>query len=102
MCVLFQALDNKQECVGVYTDGRLVFDELPASITKTWTYSTFLSDHEVEYASIYCLGQEMGELCPEALKPQWSKASARMRACLRSFVTSGVSLDENCFFDLQM
>ena len=98
--MLFQALDNKQECVGVYTDGRLVFDELPVSITKTWGYSTFLSNHKVEYASIYCLGQELDDVCPEELRPQWNRVSSRMRAYLRSFVTSGVSLDENCFFDL--
>ncbi len=100
MSVLFQALDNKQECVGVYAEGRLIYDELPTELSKTWGYSAFLEDQIVEYASLYCVGSEISDMCPEELKESWHAVSDRMRAYLRSFVTSGVSLDENCFFDL--
>lgn len=98
--MLFQALDNKQECVGVYAGGRLVFDELPAELTKTWAYSSFLPRQDIEYASLYCVGKEISEVCPDHLVSSWKSAELRMRAYLRSFMTSGVSLDENCFFDL--
>jgi len=46
------------------------------------------------------MGQDLADVCPEDLKEAWTSLSDRMRAYLRSFVTSGVSLDENCFFDL--
>ena len=98
--MLFQALDNKQECVGVYVDGRLVYDELPSGLTKTWGYSAFLSDQEVEFAGLYCVGKDLTDVCPEHLRESWESVSNRMRAYLRSFVTSGVSLEENCFYDL--
>ena len=68
MSVLFQALDNKQECVGVYAEGRLIYDELPTELSKTWGYSAFLEDQIVEYASLYCVGSEISDMCPEELK----------------------------------
>jgi hypothetical protein len=44
--VYFQALDDKKECVGIYHDGRLVFDEseFPETFSnmRTWRYSGFL------------------------------------------------------------
>ena len=98
--MIFQALDNKQECVGIYADGRLIYEELPPGLTKTWSYSAFLPDENIEYASLYCVGKDMKEVCPEHLLPAWVDVSERMRAYLRSFVTSGVSLEENCFYDL--
>ena len=98
--MLFQALDDKKECVGVFADGRLIYDELPIGLSKTWGYSAFLEDHQVEYASLYCMGKELTDMCPEHLIEAWADVSARMRAYLRAFVSSGVSLEENCFFDL--
>ena len=100
MFLLFQALDDKQECVGVYTGGRLIYDELPDELTKTWSYSSFLEDREVEYASLYCQNQDLSEVCPEEIKEAWATISSRMRAYLSAFKTSQVSLNENCFFDL--
>ena len=98
--MLFQALDNKQECVGIYVDNKLVYENFPQGLTKTWSYSPFLDDQDVEYASLYCVGKELEDVCPEEHKEEWEQISLRMRAYLKAFVTSGVSLDENCFFDL--
>jgi len=98
--VIFQALDNKQECVGIYANGRLIYEELPPDLTETWAYSAFLPDDTVEYASLYCVGSEMMDMCPPHLLPAWKESTERMRAYLRAFMTSGVSLEENCFYDL--
>lgn len=97
--MLFQALDNKNECIGVYANGELIY-ELPENLTKTWGYSSFLSEREIEYASLYCMGKDISEVCPEGLREEWALSSERMRAYLKSFTIAKISLDDNCFFDL--
>jgi len=98
--MLFQALDDKQECIGIYLDGKLIFDELPDNLTKTWNYSKFLEDRDIEYAKLYCFGKTLSEVCPEHLKERWEEANERMKAFYRSFMEAKVSLRDNCFFDL--
>jgi len=98
--VLFQTLDNKNECVGIFLDGNLLYDELPEGLSKTWRYASFLSDRDIEYASLYCLGQSLDEVCPEDLKEDWASISGRLKAFLTSFQEAKISLDENCFFEM--
>ena len=98
--MLFQALDNKNECVGIYTNGNLVYDGPLSGLTRTWDYSAFLEDACVEYAHLYCSGKSLEEACPDELKDKWNNISERMRSYLRSFSTAKISLEQNCFFDL--
>ena len=42
--MIFQAIDDKNECVGVYTDGKLDFNNIPSGLTKTWKYSGSIKD----------------------------------------------------------
>ena len=39
----FQALDDKRDCIGIYTDGHLIFDDdkMPTDFkdARTWKYS---------------------------------------------------------------
>ena len=65
----FQTLDDKKDCVGIYCDGALYFNqELPQDITHTWSYSAFLENKEVQYAKLYCGGKSLDDVCPEPLK----------------------------------
>lgn len=98
--MLFQTLDDKRECVGVYLDGKLMHDKLPESLTRTWDYSTFLQDTSVEFAKIYCGGKSLEDVCPTRLSAQWTTVRDRLRAYHRSFQIAKVPLSENCFFDL--
>jgi len=98
--LLFQTLDDKKDCVGVYLDGELIHDTIPAGLTHTWDYSTFLRDTEVEYAKFYCAGMSLDQVCPDNLRTQWEAVRDKLRAYFRSFGFAKVSLDENCFFDL--
>ena len=98
--MLFQTLDDKKECVGIY-DGDLIFNqELPKDLTHTWSYSGFLGNREIEYAKLYCGGTTLDKACPEALIERWERSSNKLKAFIKSFGTARVSLDENCFFDL--
>ena len=67
----FQALDDKKECVGIYHDGRLNFDEntFPDSLAnmRTWRYSGFLQDESIEYGWFRAVGKTLKECCPEHL-----------------------------------
>ncbi len=99
--MLFQTLDDKKECVGIYHDGSLLFnEELPTDISRTWSYSSFLENRDIQYAKIYCGGKTLEEVCPEALKPRLERLEKRFKAYIKSFITSQISLNENCFYDL--
>ena len=97
--MLFQTLDDKEECVAIYADGKII-QELPGDLTKTWGYSAFLQDEPIEYARIYCGGKTLDEVCPDYLKEDWDKINNRMKAYHRSFVEAKIDLRQNCFFDL--
>ena len=101
--MLFQTLDDKSDCVGIYCDGQLIFDpsEFPEEISKTWKYSSYLRGiGGVEYASLYLQGQAIQEAIPEYLKDDWEDVSKQIRAFHRSLQISKVDQLENCFFDL--
>ena len=96
----FQALDIKNECVGVYIDGQLQYSEIPENLTKTWSYANFLEDRDIEYASLYCLGKSLTEVCPPSLEDDWLETSDRLKSFYRALLEAKVDLNENCFYDL--
>jgi hypothetical protein len=98
--MLFQTLDDKRDCVGIYLDGELLYDKLPEGLSQTWDYSTFLQDTDVEFAKIYCGGKSLEEVCPPHLHTEWESVRNKLQAYFRSFQFAKVSLGENCFFDL--
>ena len=98
--MFFQTLDNKSECVGVFAEGKLHFDDLPTNLTKTWKYAPYLDDKDIEYASLYCLGKDLADVCPDDLKDDFEKITNELKAFLVSFQESKISLEDNCFFDL--
>ena len=67
----FQALDDKEECIGIYFDGKLVFKEegFPDSMSgsKTWKYSGSVKEPDVEFLWFYNEGKNLSECCPEYL-----------------------------------
>jgi len=99
--MIFQTLDDKKHCTGYYADGKIYYDLIPAgmNLSATWGFSPHIT-HSVEYAQVYAQGKSLTEVCPEQYASEWQAVSARMKAYLRSFEQSGVSLEENCFYDL--
>ena len=100
--MLFQPIDDKTNCVGVYVDGNLIFDEseMPKDLSKTWGYTSSLQLQDVEYASLYANGKSMDQVCPEDLREAWEKASKKIRAYKKSFDIAKINLREHCFFEL--
>ncbi len=95
----FQALDNKRDCYGFFYEGALE-EELASSAKRTWRYSPNLDDIEAEFAFLYCGGKALEAVCPEYLAADFARVSDKMRAFLKTFALSKVSLGENCFYDL--
>ena len=100
--MLFQTLDDKTECVGIYADNQLIFDPegFPPELTQTWKYAPYLRDLDIEYISLYLEGGKIADAIPEYLKDDWEDVSNKVLAFKRSLAISQVDTSENCFFDL--
>lgn len=98
--MIFQTLDDKKECVGVFVDQKLIFNEIPDNLTKTWAYSPYLKGKDIEYAQLYCDGKKLSEICPEHLKENWDYINNKLKAFNNSFKEAKINLHQNCFFDL--
>lgn len=100
----FQALDDKKQCVGIYHNGHLVFDEkqFPESFlnARTWRYSGFLDDDTIEYGWMLTLGKTLKDSCPDHLIDELSRCEKKMNAYKKSFEIAKVNFREHCFFDL--
>lgn len=97
--MIFQTLDTKKECAGVYVDGRIVRDHIPADLSATWKYTSEL-DIPATYASLYCAGQSLGDVCPPRLIEEWTKLNGKLRNYFNACNTAKVDLNQNCFYDL--
>ena len=83
--MLFQALDDKKECVGVFAEGELHFDELPQDLTHTWDFSSSIDREGIQFAKIYANGKELSEVCPEYLQEDFQRVHRKMNAFYKSF-----------------
>ena len=101
--MLAQALDDKRHCVGIYHDGKLIYDckEFDFdSVSATWNYSPIFAHNNALIASLFVGGKSLNEVCPDFLRHRWEAINARLRAFYKSFSTAKVSLDRHCFYDL--
>ena len=97
---VFQAIDDKDECIGVYVDGQMHFENLPDNLTKTWKYSGSITDPKVQYGHILTGGKNLEECCPEDLLPELQAVQKKMNAYMKSFKIAKVNLNEHCVFDM--
>jgi hypothetical protein len=98
--LIFQALDDKSECIGIYVNGKLSFEDFPTELTKTWRYSGSITDPSVEYAWIRARGATITDCCPEDLRKELQATQRKMKAYLKSFAIAKVNMADHCVFDL--
>lgn len=100
----FQALDDKRDCIGIYTDGRLIFDEekMPTNFknARTWKYSGSVVDKSIDYGWFLTHGKTIEESCPENLLEELQKKQQKMRAFRKAFEIAKIDFREHCFFDI--
>lgn len=97
---MFQLLDEKQECVGLYKNGEIVYSDTDLQLDKTWTYAPSLKGKDIDYAAIFAQGKTLDEVCPEHLKKDWENINKKVRAHISSFLVAKINLKQNCFLDL--
>jgi len=98
--LIFQTLDDKSECVGVYVDGELHFDNIPVGLTQTWKYTGSLKDKDIEYAWLYSNGKNLEQAAPEEMLPELVKVQRHFKAYMKSFQIAKINMREHCVFDL--
>lgn len=97
--MIFQILDTKKECAGIYASGEIIRDCTPDGLTATWKYTTHF-DLPVKYASLYCAGKSIGEACPPEKMESWQALNGKLQNCLNACNVAKVDLEQNCFYDL--
>ena len=98
--MIFQLMDSKADCAGVYLPNKFVYDRIPSGLTKTWAWSPHLDGRDIDYAQLWVGGKSIDNACPEHLLPRWEKAQALLRSHFKSFSTADVRLEDVCFYDL--
>ena len=99
--MIFQTLDDKNTCVGVFYNDQLLFNNIQnLNLSKTWSYSQFLKNSDIEYANLYCNGKSIDEVCPESLNNDWSRVNSILKSHINACLESKISLKENCFYNL--
>lgn len=98
--MIFQTIDDKSECIGIYTDGKLFYEDFPDELTRTWRYTGSLTNPEIEYGRLWSNGLTLEEACPEILRASFKKSQKRLSAYLKSFQLGKIDMREHCIFDL--
>jgi len=98
--MIFQIIDDKKECRGYFADGRIRFRDLPNTLESTWDWSEMIGNRDIKFAKIISGGKTIHNACPEHLKERLEKREGKIRAHLKSFVSSKVKLSDVCFYKL--
>ena len=98
--MIFQILDDKKDCRGVYADGKIIYDEIPKAADFTWSYSDHLRDRHIQYAHLWVGGKSLKDACPEHLRARLDLRERKIKGHFKSFRIAKVNLNAVCFFDL--
>ena len=59
--MIFQILDDKKDCLGLFSGGEFYYGHIKRSFEKTWDWSPHLFHDDYEYARIWCGGKTLEE-----------------------------------------
>ena len=98
--MLFQILDNKDECFGMYINGEFIYDRMPANTSGTWNYNSVCHGHNINFANIYAGGRKMSDVCPEDLKNRLQKRQGKIRSFINAASNAKINMDNRCMFEI--
>ena len=98
--MIFQIVDEKKECTGVFINGEIKHRKIDKDLTGTWSYSDILEDVDIEFADLYCGGLSLDAVCPDNLKDRWETRKHKIQSFVRSFINAKINLNDVCFYDL--
>ena len=61
---VFQIIDDKKECTGLFIDNKIEHREIAGDLQGTWSYHPLLGDSQVALAALYCSGKSLEDVCP--------------------------------------
>ena len=98
--MIFQLMDSKLDCAGVYLPNKFIFDKIPDGLTKTWAWSRHLDGRDIDYAQLWVGGRSLDDVCPDHLTVRWEAANNLLKAHFKAFSTSQIDLSNVCFYDV--
>jgi hypothetical protein len=98
--MIFQILDDKRDCLGLFSGGKFYYGQIKRSFEKTWDWSPHLSDDDYEYARIWCGGKTLEEVCPEHLKERFEVYKRKVRNFIKAAAIAKIQLSDVCLFDM--
>lgn len=98
--MLFQIIDQKQNCKNIYASNQIVSDYDCHDLTGTWSYHSVLKDHDIEYACLYANGSTLDDCCPDNLREKWDAIKKIHLAYINSFKKGLCDVEDECFYDL--
>ena len=98
--MIFQIVDDKKECRGYFSNGKLRLRNLPENLTATWDWSELIEDRDVVLAKIIAQGKSLEDSCPDHLKERLQARERKIKSHLKSFISAKVNLSDICFYNL--
>ena len=97
---IFQVIDVKNNCFGLYSGGEFVYDRVPRTFKRTSSWSPHLLGHDVEYSYLFSGGKTLSEACPGNLKERLEVRERKIKAFVNSFIKAKINIEDACLFDL--
>ena len=98
--MLFQIIDQKQQCKSIYLNKEVISKPDYNNLSKTWAYNSILKNCDIEYAHLYSKGNNLDQCCPDILKEKWENVKQKHFAYIKSFDQAKVKANDYCFYDL--
>lgn len=98
--MLFQILDDKKDCLGIYSGNEFYYGDVKESFSRTWDWSPHLINKECEYARIYCGGQTLDSVCPDKLKDRYETYKGKIKAFIKATSIAKINIENICLFSL--
>ena len=91
--MIFQVLDNKIECVGYYSAGKIYKEDVGHNFTQTWDSSPNFMSKAVDYAKLYAGVDSIDDVpLPDHLHTEWRSSTKRMKAFINSLRKAKVTV----------
>ena len=98
--MLFQILDDKKDCLGIYSGDEFYYGSLRDSFTKTWDWSPHLDSKDYEFARIFANGKTLDQVCPEHLKDRFNIYKNKIKAFIKAASIAKIKISDICLFDI--
>ena len=98
--MIFQILDDKRDCLGLFSNGEFYYGHIKRSFEKTWDWSPHLSDDDYQYARIWCGGKSLEEACPEHLADRLQIHKKRVKNFVKAAAVAKINISDICLFDI--